>query len=334
VSEATLVLAIETSCDETSAAVLRGPRDVLGHVILSQDAHALYGGVVPEIAARAHLAVLDDVVNGALAEADLSIRQLDAIAATAGPGLIGALLVGVTWGRAAAFSLGRPFVPVHHMEAHLFSTWIEDEGAVPPFVALLVSGGHTMLLHVPEWGRYELLGETRDDAAGEAFDKVAKVLGLPYPGGPVIDRLASQGEVGQLRFPRPMLKKANCDFSFSGMKTAVLTHIESLGAPPSAHRGEVRRLQHRLQARHLTEALGERAQVAVQHSHQVPGIRTRATASATSAASASASRAPIPGMRQPAAAACPPPSKHSATRERSTVHAGERRKLTLELLVS
>ncbi len=230
-----IVLGIETSCDETSAAVLEAPRTLLGHVVLSQDAHAVYGGVVPEIAARAHLAVLDDVVDGALRQAGLSLDRVDLVGATAGPGLIGALLVGLTWGRSAAYALGRPFVPVHHMEAHLFATTLEDAESEPPFVALLVSGGHTLLLWVPEWGRYELLGETRDDAAGEAFDKVARILGLGYPGGPHIERAAVSGNARAHPFPRPMFARHQAvggpdwfDFSFSGLKTSVLTRVRDL----------------------------------------------------------------------------------------------------------
>ncbi|HUH12465.1 MAG TPA: tRNA (adenosine(37)-N6)-threonylcarbamoyltransferase complex transferase subunit TsaD, partial [Longimicrobiales bacterium] len=189
-----LVLGIETSCDETSVALLRGERELLGHVILSQDVHELYGGVVPELASRAHLRVMDEVVDGALDEAGVALEDVDLFAVTAGPGLIGALLVGVTWAKAAAWALERPVVGVHHMEAHLFAAGLDDAEAAPPFVALLVSGGHTLLLWVPEWGCYELLGETRDDAAGEAFDKVAKMLGLGYPGGPVIERAAARGD--------------------------------------------------------------------------------------------------------------------------------------------
>lgn len=230
-----LVLGIETSCDETSAAILRGRTEILGHVILSQDAHAIYGGVVPEIAARAHLAVIDDVVRTALEQANAGLDDVDVIAATAGPGLIGALLVGVTWARALAFARGLPFVPVHHMEAHLFGTAVDDPAAEPPFVALLVSGGHTMLLRVPEWSCYELLGETRDDAAGEAFDKVAKILGLGYPGGPIIEARARQGDPAAFAFPRPMLASNQVpgdrgfyDFSFSGLKTSVLTKATEL----------------------------------------------------------------------------------------------------------
>jgi N6-L-threonylcarbamoyladenine synthase len=235
VTKAPLVLGIETSCDETSAAVLRAPRELLGHVILSQDVHALYGGVVPEIASRQHLTAIDDVVAGALREAGVSFRDIDVVAATAGPGLIGALLVGLTWGKALAFSLDRPFVAVHHMEAHLFATELEHAGAHPPFVGLLVSGGHTMLVWVPAWGEYELLGETRDDAVGEAFDKVAKILGLGYPGGPAIQRVAADGNPKAFSFPRPMYaanqQPDDADyyaFSFSGLKTAVLTRVREL----------------------------------------------------------------------------------------------------------
>lgn len=233
----TLVLGVETSCDETSAAVLRGERELLGHVILSQDEHAVFGGVVPEIASRAHLRVIDPVVAEALRQAGVGLDRIDVFAATAGPGLIGALLVGLTWAKAAAYALGRPLVPVHHMEAHLFAASLEDDAATPPFVALLVSGGHTMLLWVPAWGEYELLGETRDDAAGEAFDKVAKILGLGFPGGPRIERIAREGDPGAHRFPRPMLASNQqpgdpdyYDFSFSGLKTAVLNRVRELEA--------------------------------------------------------------------------------------------------------
>lgn len=230
-----LLLAVETSCDETSAAVLRGRRELLGHVILSQDVHKLYGGVVPELASRAHLRVVDDVVAGALREANVEITDIDAFAVTAGPGLIGALLVGVAWVKAAAFARNRPIIGIHHMEAHLFATSIEHESAEPPFVGLLVSGGHTMLVWVPAWGTYELLGETRDDAAGEAFDKVAKILGLGYPGGPVIQRVAADGDPAAHAFPRPMLASNQTPgsddyygFSFSGLKTSVLTRVRQL----------------------------------------------------------------------------------------------------------
>jgi N6-L-threonylcarbamoyladenine synthase len=230
-----LVLGLETSCDETSAAVLSGDDEILGHVILSQDVHEVYGGVVPELAARAHLRRIDDVVDEALAQAGVELSDIDIFGVTAGPGLIGALLVGVSWVKAAAWALGKPWVPVHHMEAHLFAPCLEDAEAVPPFVALLVSGGHTLLLHAPAWGEYRLLGQTRDDAAGEAFDKVAKLLGLPYPGGPAVERAARTVAAERHRLPRPMLRRNQrigdvdyWDFSFSGLKTAVVELVRGL----------------------------------------------------------------------------------------------------------
>ncbi len=230
-----LVLGIETSCDETSAAVLRGEGELLGHVIFTQDVHRLYGGVVPELASRAHLRTVDDVVDGALRDANVGLAEVDVFAVTAGPGLIGALLVGVAWAKAAAWAAGKPVVGVHHMEAHLFATELEHPGAAPPFVGLLVSGGHTLLLWVPEWGRYELLGATRDDAAGEAFDKAAKVLGLPYPGGPSIQRAAEEGDPRRHRLPRPLLGRGErpgtpeyYDMSFSGLKNALRLLVRDL----------------------------------------------------------------------------------------------------------
>ena len=235
-----LVLGLETSCDETSAGLVRAPDALEGHVIHSQDEHALYGGVVPEIAARAHVQRIDEVVDRALDEAGCALGDVDAVAVTAGPGLIGALLVGVCWAKAAAFGLGKPLLTIHHMEAHLFAPSLEDPRAVPPFVALLVSGGHTLLLYVPEWGVYHLLGQTRDDAAGEAFDKVARLLGMPYPGGPAIEEAASRGDEARHRFPRPMLRRNQSpgdddfyDFSFSGLKTAVVTLVREMEADGS-----------------------------------------------------------------------------------------------------
>lgn len=242
------ILGIETSCDETSAAVLNGRGHLLGHVILSQDVHEVYGGVVPELAARHHLQRIDSVVEATLAQAGIGFGELDAIAATAGPGLVGALLVGFTWGRAAAFALDIPLVPIHHMEAHLFGPVLEDPEAEPPFVGLLVSGGHTLLIYCPAWGEYIRLGSTRDDAAGEAFDKVAKMLDLGYPGGPIVSRLAEGGDPTAIRFPRPMLSPRQgvgdadyWDFSFSGLKTAVLNHVRPLqdSGDIDAHIGDV-----------------------------------------------------------------------------------------------
>lgn len=228
----TRILGIETSCDETSAALLSGSGDhatLESLVILSQDVHRIFGGVVPEIASRQHLVALVPVVTRALADAGVGMDAVDAVAVTNAPGLVGALLVGVSFAKALAYGLQVPCVGVHHMEGHLFATALEHVDAVPPFTALLVSGGHTLLLDVEAWGRYRLLGRTRDDAAGEAFDKVAKLLDLPYPGGPHVERLAREGDPSRFRFSRPMLRRNQqpgdddyYDVSFSGLKTAVL----------------------------------------------------------------------------------------------------------------
>ena len=232
-----LTLAVETSCDETSAALLRGTHELLSHTILSQDIHVVYGGVVPEIASREHLRTIDAVVGATLLDAGITLRNVDLFAATAGPGLIGALLVGLTWTKSAAWSLGRPFIGIHHMEAHLFATELEDPEARPPFIGLLVSGGHTLLLWVPAWGDYQLLGETRDDAVGEAFDKAAKLLGLPYPVGPSIEKAARVGDASTYPLPRPLLHSSTLpgdpdyfDFSYSGLKTALRNRIRSVEA--------------------------------------------------------------------------------------------------------
>jgi N6-L-threonylcarbamoyladenine synthase len=231
-----LILGIETSCDETSAAVVRsegGVGSLASVVILSQDVHRIFGGVVPELASRAHVQVIGSVVEQALAEAGIGLDQVDGIAVTAGPGLVGALLVGVMYGKTLAFSLDRPLIGVNHLEGHLFAPTLEDPTLQPPFIGLLVSGGHTLLLDVPAWGDYRLLGQTLDDAAGEAFDKVANLLGLGYPGGAAIERLARDGRPGRFRFPTPMLQELNRDgvnqyaFSFSGLKTAVLRAVRN-----------------------------------------------------------------------------------------------------------
>ena len=229
------VLGIETSCDETSAAVLHGAGDTVMQdslVILSQDVHRVFGGVVPEIASRAHLTAIVPVVERALADA--GDAAIDAVAVTNAPGLVGALLVGVSFAKAYAFARRVPVIGVHHMEGHLFATALEHPDAVPPFTALLVSGGHTLLIDVEAWGRYRLLGRTRDDAAGEAFDKVAKLLGLPYPGGPHVERVAAGADSGAYRFARPMLRRNQTprdsefyDVSFSGLKTAVLNAVRA-----------------------------------------------------------------------------------------------------------
>ena len=231
-----LTLGIETSCDETSAGLLDAEGRVVSLVVHSQDVHQVYGGVVPELAARAHLTQIDAVVDRALLDAGATPEDIDLVAATAGPGLIGALLVGLGWAKAFAARRRLPFVGVHHMEAHLFGPLLDHPELRPPFVSLLVSGGHTMLLHVHDWGDYELLGQTRDDAAGEAFDKVAKAMDLPYPGGPEIAARAEGGDPTVRRLPRPLLKGAwdptrddAFDFSFSGLKTAAALWIASCG---------------------------------------------------------------------------------------------------------
>jgi N6-L-threonylcarbamoyladenine synthase len=252
----TLILGIETSCDETSAAVLSGAGDdttLESLVILSQDVHRVFGGVVPELASRAHLTSIVPVAERALADASVALGDLDAVAVTSGPGLVGALLVGVSFGKALAHGTGAALVGVHHMEGHLFATSLEHPDAVPPFTALLVSGGHTLLIDVERWGSYRMLGATRDDAAGEAFDKVAKLLGLPYPGGRHIERLASEATVEEaraFRFTKPMVRGDQqlgdadyFDVSFSGLKTAVLHAVRGSGDLARDGRGIARAFQ-------------------------------------------------------------------------------------------
>ena len=228
-----LLLALESSCDETAAAVVRDGREVLSNIISSQiDLHAIYGGVVPELASRRHLEVINPLVAEALQRAGVAPAELDGVAVTSGPGLTGALLVGVSFAKAFAYALNIPFIGVHHIEAHIQAIRLEQEVAYP-FLGAAVSGGHTHLYRVEGIGSYRLLGRTIDDAAGEAFDKVAKMLGLGYPGGPLIDKLAARYASGDIKFPRPLLNRANHDFSFSGLKTAVLNHIQGLPRPLS-----------------------------------------------------------------------------------------------------
>ena len=229
-----LVLGIETSCDDTSVAVLEDGVTLRSHLIAAQDVHRLYGGVVPELASRAHLELLPRLVARALDEARVTPRELDGIAVTRAPGLVGSLVVGVAFARAYGAALGIPVVGVNLIEAHLHAATLEHGPSPWPAVALVVSGGHTELVEVSGFGRYRWLGSTRDDAAGEAFDKVAKLLGLGFPGGPAIDRLAAQGNREAFAFPRPMLDRADLDFSFSGLKTAVALVVSNLGAPPHA----------------------------------------------------------------------------------------------------
>lgn len=219
-----VVLGIETSCDETAVGIVRGGNEVLSNIVASQvDLHAPFGGVVPEIAARAHVEKMQPVIDRALRDAGVTFADISGVAATRGPGLIGALLVGYAAGKAVAAARELPFCGVHHLEGHIFAG-VLDPGIEPPFIALVVSGGHTSLFRVPELGSYEVLGETLDDAAGEAFDKIARVLGLGYPGGPAIDKLAKRGDAQAIAFPRALSGKGY-DFSFSGLKTAVVRHV-------------------------------------------------------------------------------------------------------------
>jgi len=228
-----LLLCLESSCDETSAAVVRDGRRILANVVASQvDIHARYGGVVPELASRKHVEAVSVVIEEALAVAGVDLTAIEGVAVTRGPGLVGALLVGLSVAKAIAFARNLPLVGVHHMEGHILAVQLEEP--VPfPYLALAVSGGHTHLYRVDGIGRYTTLGRTIDDAAGEAFDKVAKLLGLPYPGGIQIDRLAGEGNPQAIDFPRPLLHQDNLDFSFSGMKTAVLNHVRRQPQPPS-----------------------------------------------------------------------------------------------------
>ena len=223
-----LTLGIETSCDETSAAVLRGTRELLSCVTATQiPIHQKYGGVVPEIASRNHILSILPVVEQALEDANVRLVDIDQIAVTYGPGLVGALLVGVSAAKSLAFSLGVPLIGVNHLEGHIFANFLATPQLTPPFMALVVSGGHTALVDVADYETFRQMGRTRDDAAGEAFDKVARVMGLPYPGGPEIDRLAREGDPAAIDFPRALAQEGNYEFSFSGLKSAVLNYINS-----------------------------------------------------------------------------------------------------------
>ncbi len=220
------ILAIESSCDETAASVVENGRKVLSNVISSQiDIHTLYGGVVPEIASRSHMERIDQVITKALEEAGMTLDDLDAIGVTYGPGLVGALLVGVAEAKAISFASGLPLIGVHHIEGHICANYIENPDLEPPFACLVVSGGHTHLVMVKDYGEYEILGHTRDDAAGEAFDKVARAIGLGYPGGPKIDKTAREGDPEAVHFPRAKVAGSAYDFSFSGLKSAVLNYL-------------------------------------------------------------------------------------------------------------
>lgn len=222
------ILAIESSCDETAAAVVQDGRKVLSNIISSQiEIHKLYGGVVPEIASRKHIEKVIQVVDEALKEASLTMDEIDAVAVTYGPGLVGALLVGVSAAKSIAFAYNKPLIGVHHIEGHISANYIENEELEPPFLCLVVSGGHTNLVIVKDYGEYEVLGKTRDDAAGEAFDKVARAIGLGYPGGPKIQKISEEGNKDAIAFPRAKVADNPFDFSFSGLKSSVLNYINS-----------------------------------------------------------------------------------------------------------
>lgn len=227
-TEDVLILAIESSCDETAAAVVKNGREVLSNVIYSQIAlHTVYGGVVPEIASRKHVEKINQVIEGALEQAGVTLQEISAIAVTYGPGLVGALLVGVSEAKAISFATGIPLVGVHHISGHISANYIEHQELKPPFACLVASGGHSHLVVVKDYGEYEIIGRTRDDAAGEAFDKVARAIGLGYPGGPKIDKLSKEGNPDAIAFPRAKVAESEYDFSFSGLKSAVLNYLNS-----------------------------------------------------------------------------------------------------------
>ncbi len=224
-----LILGIESSCDETAASVVKNGREALSNVINSQiDIHKLYGGVVPEVASRKHIEVIDAVIDEALSQAGVTFDDIDAIAVTYGPGLIGALLVGVSTAKALSFALNKPLVPVHHIKGHIMANFVAHKTLEPPFVCLVASGGHSHIVEVKDYTHFEILGRTHDDAAGEAFDKIARVLGLGYPGGPLIDKLAKEGNPEAVKFPRVRMDENSLDFSFSGVKTAVINYLHKL----------------------------------------------------------------------------------------------------------
>ncbi len=225
----TITLAIETSCDETSCAILKGGREVLSNIISSQiEIHKKFGGVVPEVASRKHIETINLIIQQALDEAGLGFKDIDLIGVTQGPGLVGALLVGLSSAKAIAYALDKPLVGVNHIEGHVCANYIEHKNLEPPFTCLIVSGGHTYLVQANSYTNYELIGRTRDDAAGEAFDKIARALGLSYPGGPIVDKLAKTGDKFAIDFPRVYLEPNSYDFSFSGLKTAVLNYLNQM----------------------------------------------------------------------------------------------------------
>ena len=224
-----IILGIESSCDETAAAVVRNGREMLSNVINSQiDIHKKYGGVVPEIASRCHIEAINTVIDEALSDAGVTLKDIDAIAVTYGPGLVGALLVGVSTAKALAYAAKKPLVPVHHIKGHICANYVAHKELEPPFICLVASGGHSHIVYAKDYLEYEIMGMTRDDAAGEAFDKIARILGLGYPGGPKIDALAREGDPHAVEFPRVKMAGDSLDFSFSGVKTAVINHVHNL----------------------------------------------------------------------------------------------------------
>ena len=225
----TTILAIETSCDETSAAIVRNGREVLSNVISTQiDIHKKFGGVVPEVASRKHLENINMIVQEALQQAGINLEKVDAVAVTSGPGLVGALLIGLTTAKALAYSINKPLIGVHHIEGHIAANYIEHKELQPPFISLVASGGHSHIVKVKDYDSFEILGQTRDDAAGEAFDKIARALGLGYPGGPLIDKISLKGNPEAIHFPRAFLEEGSYDFSFSGLKSAALSYLNSM----------------------------------------------------------------------------------------------------------
>lgn len=226
--ENVLILAIESSCDETACSVVENGRNVLSNIISTQiEIHKQYGGVVPEVASRKHIENISDVVNEAIIKANVDSEQIDAVAVTYGPGLVGALLVGVNYAKGLSYAWNKPLIGVNHIEGHICANFIENKSLEPPFVCLVASGGHTHLIYVSDYGKYEIMGKTRDDAAGEAFDKVARAIGLGYPGGPLIEKKAKEGNPEAINFPRAIIDEDSLDFSFSGLKSAVLNYIHN-----------------------------------------------------------------------------------------------------------
>lgn len=224
-----LILGIESSCDETAAAVVKDGREVLSNIINTQiEIHKKFGGVVPEVASRRHIETIDAVIDEALEKANVTFDDIDAIAVTYGPGLVGALLIGVSAAKALAFALKKPLIPVHHIKGHIMANFVAHKDLKPPFVCLVASGGHSHIVNVSDYNKLEIMGRTRDDASGEAFDKIARVLGLGYPGGPLIDKLAKEGNKNAVEFPRVRMDKNSLDFSFSGVKTAVINYLHKL----------------------------------------------------------------------------------------------------------